>query len=388
MPGAARHLLLKMSVSQTPSQSGAGVHALPEGIFCAQDYEVLAAQVLPAPTLAHIAGGAGREVTLRDNRAAFDDWSIWPRLLRTLGAGHTRVSLGEATLAHPLLLAPVAFQTLMHPLGELESARAAHATDTCFVSSTLSSHRLEDIAAAAGPARWFQLYLQPSREATLELVRRAERAGYGALVVTLDTPIQPASLRALRAGFRMPADCVAANLAGLPAAPAPGVVPTTSSRVFQSLMRDAPDWDAFDWLRAHTRLPIWVKGVLHPDDAAQFAQRGVAGLVVSNHGGRSLDGAPASLRALPAIRARVGPDLALLLDGGIRSGDDAFKAMALGANAVLVGRLQVYALAVAGAIGVAHMLKLLREELELCMALAGCATVADIGPDNLVAAPC
>jgi len=364
--------------------SSAAVTAIPAGVFCAQDYEVLARKLLPAPTLAYLAGGAGRDITLRANRLALREWSIWPRLLRDVTGGHTRVALGGTPFTHPLLLAPVAFQTLAHPRGELETARAAAATDTCLVASTLSTHRLEDIAAAAGPLRWFQLYMQPTREATLGLVRRAEQAGYAALVLTLDTSIQPPSHRALRAGFRMPADCVAANLS---AAVGPSGESAPASRIFQGLMRDAPGWDDVAWLRTETRLPIWIKGVLHPTDAARLQQAGAAGLVVSNHGGRSLDGAPASLHALPAIRARVGTDFPLLFDGGIRCGEDVFKAVALGADAVLIGRLQVYALAVAGALGVAHMLKLLREELEACMALAGCATLADIGPGALLAQP-
>ena len=261
--------------------------------------------------------------------------------------------------------------------GELESARAAHATDSCMVSSTLSSCRLEDIARVAGPQRWFQLYFQPRRDDTRELLARAEAAGYGAIVVTLDAAIQAASLRALRAGFRMPADCVAANLRDHPAA-GKVALDAGQSRIFQGVMADAPTWRDLEWLLAETTLPVWVKGVLHPHDARALHQLGVAGLVVSNHGGRGLDGAPASLDALPAIRAAVGAGFPLLLDGGIRSGSDVFKALALGADAVLVGRLQMYALSVAGALGVAHMITLLREELEVCMALAGCATVADI----------
>ncbi len=148
-------------------------------------------------------------------------------------------------------------------------------------------------------------------------------------------------------------------------------------------MRAAPTWRDLDWLMAQTRLPVWIKGVLHPQDARELQQRGVTGLVVSNHGGRGLDGAPASLRALPAVRDAVGARFPLLFDGGIRSGADAFKALALGADAVLIGRLQLYALAVAGALGVAHLLKLLREELEICMALTGCATLDDIDGDVL-----
>jgi isopentenyl diphosphate isomerase/L-lactate dehydrogenase-like FMN-dependent dehydrogenase len=348
---------------------------IPPEIRCAQDYEVLARRFMAAPTYEYVAGGSGRDLTVAANLAAFAQWSIYPRLLRDVSAGHTALTIGAERLVHPVLLAPVAFQNLAHANGELESARAAHATDSCLVASTLSSCRLEDVARVAGPQRWFQLYFQPRREHTRELVARAAAAGYGAIVVTLDAAIQAASLRALNAGFRMPPACVAANLRGHPA-PAAVALGAGQSRIFQGAMGGAPTWRDLEWLLAQTTLPVWIKGVLHPDDARALQKMGVAGLVVSNHGGRGLDGAPASLDALPAIRAAVG--LPLLLDGGIRAGSDVFKALALGADAVLVGRLQMYALSVAGALGVAHMITLLREELELCMALAGCATVADI----------
>lgn len=360
------------------------LRSLPAGIFCAQDYEVLASRHMAAATFAYVAGGSGRDISLAANAAAFGRWSIVPRLLRDLREGHTRLRLDGQDFAHPVLLAPVAFQRLVHARGELETARAAAVTDTCLVGSTLSSYPLEEVAAMAGPRRWFQLYPQPSRDATQDLLRRAEDAGYEALVLTLDASVQTGGLGALRAGFRMPDDCIAANLAGYPAAgDAP---PSGASRIFQGAMRHAPTWDDLAWLMGQTRLPVWVKGVLSPQDALALQARGVRGLVVSNHGGRSLDGAPASLDVLPAIRRAVGPDLALLLDSGVRSGTDIFKAIALGADAVLVGRLQMYALSVAGALGVAHMIRLLREELEICMAQAGCATLQDIGPDALVPA--
>ncbi|MES2758833.1 MAG: alpha-hydroxy acid oxidase [Pseudomonadota bacterium] len=359
---------------------------IPPEIRCAQDYEVAARRFMAAPSYAYVAGGSGRDLTVAANLAAFARWSVYPRLLRDVTAGHTRIDLAGAALAHPILLAPVAFQALAHAGGELESARAAHATDSCLVASTLSSCSLEDIARAAGPQRWFQLYFQARRGDTHALLKRAEAAGYGAIVVTLDASIQAASLRALEAGFRMPADCVAANLRGQapPESCAPG-----GSRIFQGAMRDAPTWADLAWLLAQTTLPVWIKGVLHADDARALQQLGVAGLVVSNHGGRGLDGAPASLDALPALRAAVGAGFPLLLDGGIRCGADVFKALALGADAVLVGRLQMYALSVAGALGVAHMIQLLREELEVCMALAGCATIIDIGSGALTEShPC
>jgi isopentenyl diphosphate isomerase/L-lactate dehydrogenase-like FMN-dependent dehydrogenase len=359
--------------------------AIPPAIRCAQDYEELARRFMAGPTYEYVAGGSGRDQTVAANLAAFAQWSVCPRLLRDVTRGHTRVTLGADTFDHPILLAPVAFHKLAHPAGELDTARAAQAMDACMVSSTLSSCSLEEIARFAGPSRWFQLYFQPGRDATRELVARAEAAGYKAIVVTLDASIQAASLRALRAGFQMPADCVAANLRRESPVQADGPGPG-HSRIFQGLMRAAPTWDDLEWLMAQTSLPVWVKGVLHPDDALALRAAGAAGLVVSNHGGRSLDGAPASLAMLPAIRAAVGNDYPLLLDGGIRSGTDVFKALALGADAVLVGRLQLYALSVAGALGVAHMIKLLREELEVCMALAGCATPGDIDIGALVRA--
>ncbi|WP_084545219.1 alpha-hydroxy acid oxidase [Derxia gummosa] len=371
-----------------PDARHAPLAQIPPGIACARDYELLCEHFIPAPTLAYLAGGAGHDRTRDANLAAFDDWTIWPRLLRDVTHGHTRLALAGAELSHPFLLAPVAFQKLVHPGAETETARAAAALGACLVASTLSSAPLEDIATAnADGRRWFQLYFQPERAATQALARRAEAAGYEALVVTLDAAIRLPSLSALRAGFVMPADCAAGNLQTLAAsAEAFPAAPPGQSRIFQGAMRAAPGWADLDWLRSETRLPVWVKGVLHPDDAADCRARGIAGVIVSNHGGRALDGAPASLAALPGVRAAVGADYPLLFDGGIRSGGDAFKALALGANAVLVGRLQVWALSVAGALGVAHVLKLLREELEACMAQAGCATLADIGPHCLAAA--
>lgn len=350
---------------------------LPADIGCAQDYETLARRFTSAPVYEHIAGGSANDVTLGANRTAFTTHAVWPRLLADVSRGHTRHTLLGREFLHPIMLAPVGYQTLVHARGELASAQAAAATDSCMIGSTLSSFTLEEIAGSAGTHKWFQLYFQPSRDVTLHLLKRAEAAGYGAIVVTLDVPVKTPSLRAVRAGFCMPASCSAANLAQYPSPP-PFDLTTGQSRILQGAMGEAPTWRDLDWLLSQTTLPVLVKGVLHPEDARLLAARGVAGIVVSNHGGRALDGAPASLQALPAIRQAVGADYPLLFDGGVRSGSDIFKALALGADAVAIGRLQLYALGVAGALGVAHMIKLLREELELCMALAGCATLADI----------
>ena len=361
---------------------------LPAGIHAARDYERLAADRLGTPRHAYLAGGSDSEVTLAANRAAFARWAILPRLLRDMRQGHTHLRLGSLALPHPFLLAPVAHQRLAHAEGEIASARGAAAVGAGMLVSTLSSFTLEDIARASDAPRWLQLYLQPRRADTLTLLRRAENAGYQAIVLTLDAHIQWPSRSALAAGFVMPADCTPANLTGF-AAPTEPSLTEDESHIFQGAMRHAPLWEDLHWLLAHTRLPLWIKGVLHPEDARALQAAGVAGLIVSNHGGRSLDGAPASLAQLPAIRAAVGHSYPLLFDSGIRSGSDAFKALALGANALLIGRLQVYALAAAGALGVAHMLQCLTEELHATMAQAGCATLADITPESLTPAlPC
>jgi 4-hydroxymandelate oxidase len=368
-------------------QAQAPLLTIPAQIRCARDYESLAEHFMARPHHDYVAGGSGDDLTVAANLAAFSRWNIWPRLLQDVGAGHTRVSVAGEQFAHPLFLAPVAFQNLAHPGAELETARAAHATDTCLIGSTLSSRTLEEVARAAGPQRWFQLYFQSDLGDTQGLIRRAEQAGYGAIVVTLDAAVQVPSLRALRSGFRMPATCIAVNLADNlishavadPIALAPG-----ESRIFQGVMRTAPTWEDLAWLLRTSTLPVWVKGVLHPLDAIKLKEAGCAGIIVSNHGGRSLDGAPASLDALPAVRAALGATFPVLFDGGIRSGSDVFKALALGADGVLIGRLQMYALSVAGSLGVAHMITLLREELEVCMAQAGSATVQEINAAALV----
>lgn len=352
----------------------AALDYIPPQILCARDYEFLARQFVAEPSYAYIAGGSEHDVTAEANLRAFAGGSICPRLLCDVRTAHTQLHLAGLDLPHPLLLAPVAFQKLAHPAGELETARAAAAMQAVFSVSTLASQPLEAIAAVPGVYPWFQLYFQPDRAVTLDLLKRARAAGYRTILLTLDASIQVPSFRAHRAGFVMPEQCRPENLAAYPAA-APATPGTAESRIFQGAMRHAPRWEDLVWLQDQTDLPIWVKGVLHPEDAVALREHGITGVVVSNHGGRTLDGAPASLHALPGVRAALGDDYPVLLDSGIRSGMDVFKAIAHGADAVMIGRLQVYALAVAGALGVAHMLQLLREELEVCMAMSGCANL-------------
>lgn len=361
---------------------------IPGDIAMARDYVEAAREFMRESCYEYVTDGSAAGITAARNLRAFEALSVHPRLMRDLDGAQTGVGLPGASLPHPVLLAPVAHQVLAHPGAERETARGASVTGTCLVASTLSTCTLEDIASAGGDApRWFQLYLQPEFATTIDLVRRAERAGYSALVITVDAALQVPGQRALQSGFRMPAAAVPGNLRGYPM-PAVVAADTGDGRILRAAARGTPTWQQMLDVRAQTSLPVWIKGAMHPEDAVEIRDRGFSGAVVSNHGGRSLDGAPASLDVLPAIRRAVGPDYPLLFDGGIRSGLDVFHAIARGADAVMVGRLQMYALAVAGALGVAHMLRLLREELEVCMALTGCGSLAQVRAQGGAEVPC
>lgn len=366
------------------NDGSASTNSIPAGVVAVADYEREAARLLSPELFAHIAGGVGDERGLAANREALAAWHIHARPLVDCRHGSTATRVCGHDLAHPILLAPVAYQQLVHPAGELATAQAAEALDTTMVVSALSSTALEPLAAVLR-GKWFQLYFQRDRAATARLLARAEGAGFSAVVVTVDAPVAAMRYRAARAGFRHPAHVVAANCEPAHEPPAGGARGT--SRVFEGAMAGAPTWRDLEWLRGETRLPLLVKGVLHPDDVGRALALGMDGAVISNHGGRALDDALPPIAALPVIRAAVGPDVPLLIDGGFRTGGDVFKALALGANAVLVGRPQLYALAVAGPFGVAHMLRILRDELEVTMALAGCPTIGGITRDAVARAP-
>lgn len=363
------------------------LQAIPEQVVSLQDHETHASQHMDANAWAYFSGGAADEISMQANHAAWAQLTLLPRVLRNLVGGHTRIQLLGKTLEHPILLAPVAFQRMAHPDGELAAAYAAAALGAGFTLSTQATLPLELIARAVLPEAtrgplWFQLYPQHDRGFTRELVQRVEAAGYEALVVTVDAPSSGVRDRERRAGFRLPAGVSAVNLANLPPAPQVTLAPGQSA-MFDGLLRQAPTWADVEWLQSVTRLPILLKGILHPADALQALELGVQGLVVSNHGGRTLDTAVTTAHALPRIAKAVQGRLPLVVDGGIRRGTDILKAMALGANAVMVGRPYVYGLANAGAAGVAHVIRLLRDELEIAMALTGCATLNDAGPELL-----
>ncbi|THF67403.1 alpha-hydroxy-acid oxidizing protein [Pseudothauera nasutitermitis] len=360
--------------------------AIPRDVAAAADYPPHARVRLDDNAWAYISSGAADELTWQDNAAAFDRLRLQSRVLADVRGGHTRLELFGQTFAHPILLAPVAYQKLAHPDGELATAQAADALDAGMVVSTLASCRIEHIARQTRAPLWFQLYPQPDRAFTMDLVRRAEAAGYQALVVTVDAPIAGVRNREQRAGFHLPAGIGAVNLQGMPATPSAPLAPGESA-VFDRLMTHAPTWNDIEALRSATRLPLILKGILSVQDARRALEAGADGIVVSNHGGRTLDTLASAIDALPPIADAVGDRLVVLMDGGIRRGTDVLKALALGARAVMIGRAWLYGLAAAGPLGVAHVIRLLRDELEIAMALTGCRTLADISRDLLAPAP-
>ena len=351
------------------------VEPLPAGLTSLADHEAHAGMRLDDNAWAYFSGGAADEITLRANRQAWDELRLLPRVLRPLRGFTTQVELLGRMLAHPLLVAPMAYLRMAHADGETALAHAAAAQSAGLVLSTQASQPMEAVAQAfaAYPERgplWFQLYLQADRAYTRQLIQRAEAAGFEALVLTVDAPAQGVRDRERRAGFQLPAGISAVNLADAPAA--------------ASLLDTAPTWADVEWLMGATRLPVLLKGVLNPADARQAASLGVAALIVSNHGGRVLDTAVSTVWALPRVADAVQGAVPLLVDGGLRRGTDVVKALALGARAVLVGRPCVFGLANAGAVGAAHVLRLLRDEFEVAQALCGCAAPSELMP-SLVA---
>lgn len=364
---------------------------IPPDLQSLPDYERRAEAHLSAGAWRHIQAGAGGETSLRANRAQFDRLRIIPRMLVDMKGATTELELFGLRHAAPILLAPLAYHRIAHPQGELATISAATALDTTMVVSTLSSVPLEDIAVTARaaaaelgkgspPPLWFQLYVQPDRRHSADLVHRAEAAGYQVIVFTVDASVK-------RSDFALPPGVEAANLKGMPRLSHSSTLADGRILFGTPLLEAGPTWDSLAWLRAETRLPIVVKGLLSPDDARLARDHGADGIIVSNHGGRVMDGLASPLDMLPAMVEAVEDRIPLLLDSGVRHGTDVLKALALGARATLVGRPQLHALAVAGVQGVAHMLHILRTELELAMAHTGCTSPAAVSGSILGDAP-
>jgi isopentenyl diphosphate isomerase/L-lactate dehydrogenase-like FMN-dependent dehydrogenase len=359
-----------------------------------EQLERSAQQAMSPEAFGYVAGGAGSEDTMRANLGAFRRWRIVPRMLRDVSRRRLDVEVLGRRLPSPVLLAPLAVQSIIHPQGELPVARAARGLGVPMVLSTDSSNTLEDVAAALGPTpRWFQLYWPKDPELAASLVGRAEHAGYEAIVLTLDTNLLGWRERDLQNGYS-------------PFLGGEGIANFVSDPVFRSRLKSTPEadpdavgeafervvshpaleWKDLAWLKRTTRLPIILKGILDPEDARRALGEGVAGIGVSNHGGRQVDGAVAALDALPRVVEAVRDRAVVVFDSGIRRGADVVKALALGARCVLLGRPYAYGLAVGGEEGVRDVLLNLLADLDLTLALAGCASVAELGPANLVEA--
>ena len=345
------------------------------------DYQALARRALPAATYDYITSGSTDEVTLRDNVAAFQRIRLLPPLLTGVDQADTGTTVLKQPVSLPVLLAPVAGQSLYHPQGVLAAARAAASAKTILGVSSSVGHSIEEVAGASTGSKWFQLYVPKDRAVTRKLVERVERAGYAAIIVTVDLGERKDADRRNR--FRLPPAVLLKHLRDLG-------FDVHERMTYEQLLAFndqawdlALDWKFFDWLRSITRLPLLVKGVLRADDARKAVAIGLDGVVVSNHGGRRLDGVPASIDQLSEIVEAVGGKTEVLLDSGIRRGTDVFKALALGARAVLIGRPYAWALAADGETGVRQVIEFLREELVSAMVSSGCPDVSSIQPGLL-----
>ncbi|KAF6266545.1 glycolate oxidase [Scenedesmus sp. NREL 46B-D3] len=366
--------------------------------FNLEDVEQLAKAILPQMAYEYFAAGAETEQTVGDNRSAFRQYRILPRILVDVSQVSTRCCMFGYNMAMPLLVAPMAMHGLAHPVKELGTARAAAAMNIPMCVSTMANMSLQEVAAEAQhPCMLFQLYVIRDRQVVEGWVRQAEAAGYKALVITVDAPRLGRREADERNRFRLPDHLHMANLQVLAekrAARQPGSAQLLDARdssnnsgLFELFAKEVDDrltWDVIPWLRTITTLPIYIKGVLSPADALLALEHGVDGIVVSNHGGRQLDYSPAALDMLPGVVAAVDGRIPVLMDGGIRRGTDVLKALALGASAVLLGRPVIYGLAVNGQQGVQQVLQTIQREFELALALAGCKSVPDIGPHMLL----
>jgi 4-hydroxymandelate oxidase len=337
-------------------------------ILSLQEFEEIARRSLAPMAYEFLASGAAEEHTLRWNREAFDRIRLRPRVLRDVAQVDTRTTLLGRELPFPILLAPTAYHRVLHPDGELETARGATAAGITWIVSMSTTTAIGEIARSSSSPLWFQLYFQSDPEFTRDVVHQVEAAGCEVLCLTVDSPIIGPRNRQARAGFRLPADVATPHLYDI----------GQRKQEIMDPRRVTATWKDVEWLRACTKLPLVLKGILDPDDAELAIQSGAAAIVVSNHGGRNLDTAPAAIDALIEVADRVGGRVPLLVDGGIRRGTDIIKALALGAAAVLVGRPYCYGLAIGGAAGVCRVVEILRSELEAAMMLSGAPAIRAI----------
>jgi 4-hydroxymandelate oxidase len=351
------------------------------------EYEAAARERLPQMVYDYYAGAADDEVTLRANRAAYESILLRPRVLVDVSRIDTSVELLGHRLPFPILLAPTAFQRLAHPEGELAVARAARAAGTILMmAGTLSTTPVEEAAQAVGGPFWFQVYVFRDRGLTEHLVERARAAGCSALCLTVTFPVAGNRERDARNGFALPPGLDMANFRGMEQAQFPGTHGSGLAAFVAHQFDPSLTWEAVEWLREVSGLPVLIKGVVTAEDARRAVEHGAAGIIVSNHGGRQLDMAEPTLHTLPRVVEAAGDAVPVLVDGGIRRGTDVLKALALGARATLIGRPYLWGLATEGQTGVERVLSLLRAELERAMALTGRPTLADIDRSLLTGA--
>ncbi len=344
------------------------------------DLELLAREKLPPQIFDFIAGAAEDEITLARNREAWQAIRLLPRVLVGVDSVDTSTTVLGRTMPSPVIIAPVALHRLAHPDGELATARAAAAQGATMTLSTMSSCTIEDVAAAADGPKWFQLYCYTDRAVTERLVKRAEAAGYSALCLTVDVPRLGRRERDFAHNLGFPDDVTPVNFEGeVDITTLPLNQRGSALAAYAASLLDASlTWDDVDWLASITSMPLILKGILAPEDAVLAADHGAAAVVVSNHGGRQLDGTPAGVEVLPDAVAAAGDRLEVLVDGGVRRGTDVLKALALGARGVLIGRPYVWGLALYGEEGVSRVLQMLQAEFELAMALSGVTSVPQI----------
>ena len=346
------------------------------------EFEELAAEKLWTPAYDYYASGAHDEITLRENHAAYDRIALHYRVLVDVRERDTSTTVLGRQISMPVMIAPTAFHRMAHDDGELATARAAASAGTLMTLSTLSNTVLEDVAAETEAPKWFQLYVYRDKDATLELIRRAEDAGFEALVFTVDAPFLGVRERDVRNEFNLPDDLQVANLTQRQMDQLPKAkLESGLAAYFEDLLEQGLTWETFDWIASKTDLPIILKGVVRADDARRAADHGVSAIWVSNHGGRQLDTSPATIDVLPAIADAVGDDIEVFIDGGIRRGTDVVKALALGADAALIGRPVLWGLAYDGQAGVERVLEILRDEFDLAMALCGATDVTELTSD-------
>ena len=353
-------------------------------IWTLDDFERLAPTKMLLQALEYIAGGAGAGLTAAENRLAFNRIKLNQRVMVDVSHIDTKVRLLRREHPFPILLAPAGYHKLAHPEGELETVRGADLSEATLVAAAFSNVAYEAMRQTSRQPLWFQLYIQTDRGFTKELVQRVLSAGCEAICVSVDVPVNGPRDRELRAGFKLPPGVERANLSRLGTGIASGSHRPAGRNIYSVTHGADVTWKDIEWLRSFINVPLLLKGVLNPGDAMAAADLGCDGIIVSNHGGRSLDTVPASIDALPAIYKRVGKRIPLLLDGGVRRGIDVFKALALGASAVMIGRPYLYGLAAGGAPGVARIVEILRTELEMTMGLAGCPRLSQISPDFLL----